>query len=495
MTWFTTHFALEGMIAYMFIGYSLRNKFLHSNGTRALFLLANSFAIIPDLDVYLGILFNNRMHRGPSHSIFFPLTFVVIGFVLLLYNKQMTKLPGHPLADVEGLFKEKNTTKYQIMYLLPYLFFIGAFLWGFHLVLDQDAAEGGMMLFWPLDDRLYQIALVFKMDAYPFAILPWTPLGAQFTVQQSTVQGLFNYLFNWTPQDFIKYNGSTIFYYSFVGLFLHTAIFLTYIFFVLKHMWPLQGKNLGRRLDLYNFFSTLKAYWQKLTKELLVPGFMIFFIGFSFGPLITPAVIDSQNMSPTLSFTSSTFNALSVIPVNALSQPLDPNAQFSISVNYTVSNFQPGDAIFFILAKLSLFNYLQQQISNLNAGLNVSNLPVTDTGFKQNYTTIISSSVNSSSTIVLTSFTTNQTDHLSNIYSVPSSEDYGIGFILQNWSSKQFWNESNTQIQINGDLNVSYSRNVNYWIGMIIESTGLVMMAVALVLPFQRKNDLVQKQK
>ena len=79
MTWFTTHLALEGMIAFVFIGTALRSKFLRSNSTKALFLLTNTFAVIPDLDVYLGILFGNREHRGPSHSIFYPLSFVING--------------------------------------------------------------------------------------------------------------------------------------------------------------------------------------------------------------------------------------------------------------------------------------------------------------------------------------------------------------------------------------------------------------------------------
>ena len=113
MTWFTTHLALEGMIAFIFIGYSLRSKFLKNNSTRALFLLANTFAIIPDFDVYIGILFNNREHRGPTHSIFFPLTFLAIGFLILLYNKMKSQDPNHPLADIESLFKSDDKVRYN----------------------------------------------------------------------------------------------------------------------------------------------------------------------------------------------------------------------------------------------------------------------------------------------------------------------------------------------------------------------------------------------
>ena len=487
MTWFTTHLALEGMIAFIFIGYSLRKKFLTSNATKALFLLANTFAIIPDLDVYVGILFNNREHRGPSHSIFFPLTFVMIGFLILLYNRMKAKELNNPLSDIDSLFSNTNNTKSQILYLLPYVFFLAAFYWGFHLILDQDAGEGGMMMFWPLDNRLYQIQLFFKLNANPFFFLPWRPLGAFFDVSQSTIIGLYNYLFNWSPQDFIKYTGSTVFNYVFTGLILHSLIFMCWIYFVLRPCWPFEGKNLGAKLNFFGFFSNVKRYWQKLTKELLIPGIMLIIIGFSFGALVTSHVPDNQPINGNLAFTQNTFNAVIFVPLVSVSQPLDPNAQFSIHAHYQATNIHTGEELFFAVASESFFFTLQNQINVLASSINSTNKPANDTLFKQNYNAIITSKLTSESTIYLTTISSNQTAQQSYSIDVPSKDSYGVGFVLKNWSSKSTWNETNTQIAISGRLDVSYSRYVNYWIGMTIQIIGMALVSIALVLPFRNK--------
>lgn len=486
MTWFTTHLALEGIIAFIFIGYSLRNKFLTNNTTKALFLLTNIFAVMPDFDVYVGILFNNREHRGPSHSIFFPLTFVLLGFILLYYNKMKARDQQSPLADVDALFKSKNNTRSQILYLLPYMMFLAAFYWGMHLILDQDAGEGGMMMFWPLDNRLYQIQLFFKLNANPFLFLPWTPLSAAFEVSQSTIVGLYNYLFNWTPQDFINNTGSTIFEYSFVGLILHSLILISWIYFVLRPCWPFEGRNLGSKLDFFGFFSGVKHYWQSLTKELLVPGIMLIIIGFSLGPLVTNQVPSTSQINGSLTLTPNSFNALMFIPLSAVDQPLDPNAHFSIATEYQVSNIHTGDALYFIIADQSFFISLQQKINTLASTINSTNKPANDTLFKQQFDSIISSSVTVQNTIVLQTITTNQTVQNPAPVKVLSKNNYGVGFILRSWSSKPTWNETNTQITIAGNLAVSYSRTVNYWLGMIIQTSGIFIVLIALVLPLKK---------
>ena len=486
MTWFTTHLALEGMIAFIFIGYSLRSKFLTNNTTKALFLFANTFAIIPDLDVYLGILFNNREHRGPSHSIFFPLTFVLIGLIILIYNRLKAQDQDNPLSNIKNLFNSDSNRKSQVLYLLPYFFFLAAFYWGVHIVLDHDAVEGGMMMFWPLDNRLYQIQLFFTLDAKPFLILPWRPLGATFDVSQSTIIGLYNYLFNWSPQDFINAYNTTVFQYEFVGLILHSLIFMCWIFFVLRPFWPLQGRKEVSKLNLFGIFTHIKNYWQSLVKELLIPGIMLIIIGFSFGALITNQVPDTQLITSNLNLTGNTFNALTFVPIVAVDQPLDPNAHFSINTSYNIQNVYTGEELYFVIAKESFFFSLQQQINSLGSTINKTNKPLNDTIFKQEYNNILTSSVTSQSTIVLQTISTNQTNQQF-IIQLPSKSSYGVGFILKNWNSKQFWNETNTQLLVSGNLVVSYSRTINYWLGIIIQVSGMVLVAIALILPFKSK--------
>ncbi len=355
-----------------------------------------------------------------------------------------------------------------------------------HIVLDQDAGEGGMMMFWPLDNRLYQIQLLFRLDANPFLFLPWRPLGAVFDVTQSTIIGLYNYLFNWSPQDFINNTGSTVFYYSFTGLILHSLIFISWIYFVVRPCWPFEGKNLGSRLNFFGISTPIKKYWKNLTKELLIPGIMLIIIGFSFGPLVTSQVPDNSPISGSLTLTQNTFNALMFIPLSSVDQPLDPNAQFSIAAQYNITNLHSGEALYFVIADKNFFFSLQQQINSLASTINSTNKPANDTLFKQNYSNIISSTVTKQSTIVLQTITTNQTVQNPSTVKVLSKSDYGVGFILKNWSSKPTWNETNTQINISGNLDVSYSRTVNYWLGMIIQLTGMLLVAIALLLPFKK---------
>jgi hypothetical protein len=481
LTWFTSHLALEGLIAFILIGSTLRQKFLTTNATKLLFLSANTMAIVPDLDVYLGILFGNRTHRGPSHSITFPLLFILLGYLAIIYNKRSNKHNIDRDLDQKTLFGSKLHVKEQIKHLLPYFFFLAAFYWGLHLVLDMDSGEGGMMLFWPLDDRLYQIGLVFKLDANPFLILPWTPLGSEFTVSQSTVQGLFSYLFNWTPQDFIDYRGTTIFYYSFVGLIFHILILITWIYFVLKPFWPFKGGHIGVKTDFLSFFTKFTSFWHKVSKEILIPGIMLVIIGFTLGPLVGERVSDSQSISTDLTFTENSFNAMTFVPLDSISQPLDFNANFFVNISYKVSNLQIGEEIAFIIASKSFFLTVQQEINQLASTIITTAKPANDTIFKSSYSEIISSNVLNDSTDYLEVITTNQTSDAVFNFNLPSKNDSGIGFILKNWSSKENWTDSNTKISVIGNLEVSYSRAINFYLGVTIELTGLFLIGLALV--------------
>ena len=486
MTWITTHLALEGMIAFIFIGSSLRSKFLKSNATKWLFLTANVFAILPDFDVFFGILLNNREHRGPSHSIFFPLAFILIGFGFLIFNKIKAKDLNNPLSDVDELFKSDSNTKSQLLYLLPYFFFLAAFFWGMHLILDQDAAEGGMMMFWPLDNHLYQISLIFTLNANPFLILPWTPLGVAFQVSQSTIIGLYNYLFNWTPQDLINNTGSTIFQYEFVGLILHSLIFICWIYFVLKPCWPFEGKNLGSKLNFFGFFTKFNLFWQHITKEVFIPGIMVIIFGFRVGRLFTSEVADKSTISGNVSITQNSFNPLMIISIDSVSQPLDSNAQFSITTQFNTSNINTGDEVYLVVASQSFFNFLQDKINALASTINKTYKPANDTVFKQEYLSILSSTINNKSTFFITSISSNQNYQQPSTLKLLSENSYDVGFILKNWSSKPYWNETNTQINLLGNLNVSYSRNVNYWLGMLIQTIGMILVIVTLFLPFKK---------
>ena len=485
MVYFTSNLAIDGLLAYIFIGSSLRKKFLHSNWTKGLFLLANVFAIVPDFDVFIGEIFGLKNHRGLSHSIFFPLVFIIIGLLFLLYNKIQSKKLTSPLHDEEALFSSKSNTQAQIMYLLPYFFILMSFYWGMHIVLDMDSYEGPMMLLWPFDDTLYQIFLNFNFSPFPFLILPWTPLGASLSVQQSNLSGLLSYLFNWTPQQLISYYHSSTFEYAFVGLILNIFLVVIWLYFIAKPFWPFQDRNLTQKLHFSSLFSKLGRYWRGIPKGLLVSGIILALIGFTLGPLITPEVTNDQPFSTTIEFTGTTFNPLSYIPINSISQPFDPNAQFSIAINYNLSNAQTGDQLYFVIASEAFFNTIGQKVSDSLATLNQIPGSNNDTVFKNYYTNTIDSLVTNKSTIYYQVQQTNQTN-FSHFIQLKTANNYGMGFILKNWASKPALNETNTQLFISGTYSINYSRTVNYWIGVLIEIIGLVLIVIALVIPMKK---------
>ena len=486
MVYFTSNLAIDGLFAFIFIGSSLRNKFLHSNWTKALFLFANLFAIIPDFDVFVGLLLGIKDHRGQSHSIIFPLVFIIIGMILLLFNHIQSKKISSSLHDVDSLFSSEGSTKNQILYLLPYFFILISFYWGMHIILDMDSAEGPMMLLWPFDNTLYQIFLNFKFSPFPFLILPWTPLGASFSVQQSGISGLFSYLFNWTPQQLITYYQAPTFEYMFVGGVLNVLLVIIWLFFVVKPFWPFKGMNVGQKLNVFSFFTKLYNYWKKISKELMVPGIILILIGFTLGPLISPQVSNSQQVQENLEFTNSTFNALGYIPVDAINQPLDPNAEFSISINYNLTNVESGDSIYFVVASESLFVNIGQNISNTISTFNSLPNQINDTIFKKAYADNVDSLITKQSTIYYQVQKTNQTNFSYTIHLL-TKNSYGLGFVLQNWVSASTINLTNTQLFISGAYSINYTRDVNFWIGTAIEIIGIGFVVIALVLPIRKK--------
>ena len=233
MTWITTHLALEGLILWIIIGKELRSRFLLNTRTKSIFLLANFMAIVPDFDVIFGFLLpGQRIHRGPSHSLTFPLFFLLLGYVAWLtiwYTRSKQSQSFFQVLDAE------HNKSWKV--LLVYFFFLAAFFWFFHLVLDMDSAEGGMMLLWPLDDQLYQIRILAVFSVFPFLFLPWTLLGFDIDVIHSNIQGLLRYLINLTPDEIIQLTGSTTFNLSLVNLVLHMSIMLVYLHYVIQPMF------------------------------------------------------------------------------------------------------------------------------------------------------------------------------------------------------------------------------------------------------------------
>lgn len=478
MTWITTHLALEGIIGFILIGSILRAEFMRNNTNKMLFLLANFMAVIPDFDVYLGIIFKQALHRGFTHSITFPLIFICLGYLSLLYVKRKK---GNFKLDLDPEDIKSNTFDISI---LPNFFFLCAFFWGTHILLDMDSAEGAMMLLWPLDNRLYQISLLFLFDGIPFIIFPWTPLGIELQVEQTTIKGLLSYLLNWTPADFQQYFGTTKFYLQFQGLILHIFIFITYVHFVLRPVFP-RNTRVSKKLSklrvkrISELIFSIQQFWNRIPKYLFVPGMMMMIIGFSAGPLISEKVYDDQQISGQLRFNKSIFNHLFQVGFETVDQPLDPGAIQTLNYSFHIHTNELEFKILTVIAYQNWFSNLNSKLYQIINQYTKENAPLNDSIFKMQYQEQINTILNDNDTLYLSTIVNSETEY-SKLFETTEYNKFGVGFILYDWNSSQEWNQTNLNFQVDLFLETSYERNVNYFIGSSIQFIGLLFVVMSV---------------
>ena len=350
-----------------------------------------------------------------------------------------------------------------------------------------------MLLLWPLDDRLYQISLNAVLNAFPFLFLPWTPIGIELDVQQSTISGLLSYLLNWTPQDFQNYYGSTIFRLSLQGLILHFSIFIIYIHFVLRPLAPSNVKIFNSfkiKDSILSLRTSIVRYWKKIPKELLAPGIMLILIGFSLGPLISSEVVDSTSSSGTIEFNAHIFKPFVQINLETVSQILDPNALQSINISYQISSNGVPFAIDTIIVPSDWFNSFSSDINHIANQYINENVPNNDTNFKLDYQTYLHNKISNDEPLYIYSVTNSGTN-FNYVYNTTKKGFFSIGFILSNWESAQLWNETYLYFTLQIHLEQAYERNINWILGTTIQLSGLLIVLIA-ILPFKKKEPKIK---
>lgn len=482
MTWFTTHLALEGLIVWIFIGKDLRSRFLASLKARILFLLANIMAIAPDLDVYIRIIIPELLHRGPSHSIIWPIMFLVSGYIIWAILWYKRRKNGKTFLKVLESISDEDQDWYS---LLPYTFFLAAFYWLFHLILDMDSGEGGMMLLWPLDNQIYQIKFIVILSAFPFlfGLLPWTLEGIKLDVIHSSIQGLFQYSFNWTPDDFQRFFGSTTFNLALESVLLHTGILIVYIHFVVRAVisttWIFSPFKHQRRY-IQRIISKVSSFWHAVPKLILVPGFLFLIIGFNIGPVLGEQILDTKEAQGLLEFHPLRFNPLFQINFETANQFLDQNALQTISYNYTILTGSLSNiSVYLILAPLRWFTSMGQQSFLLASQYIQSPLPENDTDFHSDYLLIRDQTLLETPPLLFKQLSMAKLTDIGTEF-LPEQNSYGLGLFLFDWVSTPVWNETNHQISIQLSVEIIYERLVNYWTGIGIEllGSGLVVYSI-----------------
>lgn len=196
MTWSTSHLAISSLILYFFTGKKVRKE-LKENPV--LFFILSLGGIVPDLDLFLPI------HRTWSHSFLFPFSVMFIVLILQRY----TDLNEARLRHVK-LF---------------------AFLWLTHIFLD--ITYGPMPLFYPLDNRYYDISMGLIFDLTGNSLFSITIAGLFITtVITDPIAGVQVFFINWTAEERISYFGSDRLNFPIANFFLHATVFIWYLWFV-----------------------------------------------------------------------------------------------------------------------------------------------------------------------------------------------------------------------------------------------------------------------
>lgn len=473
----------------MLIGQKTREKFLATKSTRILFLITSICSVAPDFDYlvklileYLGInlditsLFN---HRGITHSIFIPLILVLIGVILTF------------IASKKYEQSSINSNGINLR-LIGYCFIIASAFWGLHILLDLDAGEGPILLFWPFDDSTYSITLALQFFAYPFLLLPWTPVGFNISVGHYGIESLQTYLLNWSPQQIINNFGSPYFFLSFSGLILHSMIFIVYIHYVLRPIFHNAGFQVPAKFkNVTNFilhsFLLVKGYWNKIPQWLIAPALILVLIGFAFGPMIGSFATESQQAQTTVFINSNSSAPGGFISLETVDQLLEPQAiqklQFSI-YNITITNLTLG----FVVAPSDIINQWVNQVNalfftqNTTNGINI----LKNTTFESQYEILANSLLANSGRFY-------SQINITGVFSPPTINITGkqyisTGFVINSWnSSSAFSNISFISGNANFSLELIYNRDFNFLLGVFIEISGLFMLFIVVIYPFTKQ--------
>ncbi len=136
-----THFLIPAILLELFREFCVRNK--KSFSVHYVFI-GGMAGLLPDLDVAVYYILGffgftlQEVHRTFSHTLFFPLIFVILG--LIFYN-----------------FKTKGLGEHKLK--LRNIFFVIAFGISMHLLLDV-LISGGIMPFYPFSTNAFGLNLI-----------------------------------------------------------------------------------------------------------------------------------------------------------------------------------------------------------------------------------------------------------------------------------------------------------------------------------------------
>lgn len=187
--------ALQTILVLAIGGPTVRKQFMES---KRKFLLLSSFAILPDLDTLF------RVHRTVTHSFFFPLV----------------------LASIAGVLASQEAARRLNLHVYSML---ASFSWLVHILLD--IGWGPMAIFWPLDEKMYDIEPGAVVDFAGWWIFPFLILGFFFRTEIfSSTRGAGVFIINLDIEERkAALGGNLVQDLSVDDLITHVLLFLIYV--------------------------------------------------------------------------------------------------------------------------------------------------------------------------------------------------------------------------------------------------------------------------
>lgn len=436
MTWFTSHFALEGLVVWSLLSEEKKEYFKEKKN---IFALINLVAVLPDLDYFFGI------HRSFTHSFVVLFTLLTIGIV-----------------SIQLLSKKKP--QYSIF---SYFIILGATFWFLHIILDLDY-YGSLAIFWPLDQNVYDLSpyLIMSTLLYPLVL----GFGLEVT-QQDITSGLSHYFSNMTPGERYEVFHSNTFNMYLDELLFHLLIILVWILIVgIKTM----NFNLNRIKILSNKkFSINKRFRSSYS----MIGYLTIITGLILGPTIGLVVTDYDKNNRTLEVSNNIF-----IPASrtTLSIPKQLFEKPKLDLNITIDYIPDNEKLFLkgLYSTESTYNNMISNVTTLfneyypkNHSVPLENRTEELIQFRNEYSAVINEFVNKPETIVF-----NESKNLLRI------EDYDLIFALVitdfNITDPSVIVLDGIRMSTSLIVTVKYERMANYLIGISLILFGIGLICI-----------------
>ncbi len=254
MTYTPTHLAVQGLIVWLLLS---KNNKAYYKEHRWEFIIINLVAIFPDIDLLFGY------HRTYTHSLIIP-TFTLLSMLVI----DMIHKNASPIEDAT-----QKTVRFVKL---------ASLMWLIHIFLDLS--WGPLLLFWPIDNNLYDLSvfLRFRNEAWLFFPLTFVGLIPDWSIYSMT-EGQRIFFINLTQEELQSIYGEFLDLYIAQFTF-HVLLFVVWAVVILFPAF--KRKKRKSEEERKKYAKSFQTFWTLLKRQLTLFGIFMIFLGLMLGPII-----------------------------------------------------------------------------------------------------------------------------------------------------------------------------------------------------------------